>query len=321
MANWVDIIIVALLLYEVYNGWKRGFVILLVNLFSFLASLWLAVRYQGMVGNFITEKFGVAASWSNVVGYMGIAFVAQIVIESLLIRAVNKLPQKFQVSRVSRWLGGLVSAGSAFIVAAFFLLLMLQLPLRGSIKQDIKHSFIGSRLVIFSERYGGMMQSSLDQISREAVKFVTVAPDSNERIPLELPQRTISLAEDEAVEIRMVELVNQERISRGIPELRVDAEMVTAARGKSRDMFARRYFSHYDPDGKNAADRMNMAGVAYTFVGENLAYAPDLSSAHQGLMNSEGHRINILETRFHRIGIGVIDGGNYGLMFTQLFAD
>lgn len=321
MVNWVDIIIIALLIYEIYDGWKRGFAVLLANLFSFLASLWLSVRYHGLVGSFVTEKFGVSSSWGDVIGYMVIALGSQVLIESVLMLGVNKLPQKFQTSRVNRWLGGLVSAGSALLIAAFFLLLALQLPLRGSIKQDIKNSMIGSRLVILSERYGGAVQSSLDEISRGAIRFVTVAPDSGERIPLDLPQKTISLAPDAAVETRMVALVNKERSSRGIPEFRVDADMVAVAREKSRDMFDRRYFSHYDPEGKNAADRMNAAGVAYTFVGENLAYAPDLASAHEGLMNSEGHRVNMLETRFHRIGIGVIDSGNYGLMFTQLFAD
>jgi len=46
-----------------------------------------------------------------------------------------------------------------------------------------------------------------------------------------------------------------------------------------------------------------------------------LSTAHNGLMNSEGHRANILEPEFRKIGIGVIDNGVYGKMFVQVFTD
>jgi uncharacterized protein YkwD len=52
-----------------------------------------------------------------------------------------------------------------------------------------------------------------------------------------------------------------------------------------------------------------------------LALAPTLATAHTGLMNSEGHRANILEPKFKRVGIGVIDNGVYGKMFVQVFTD
>ena len=66
---------------------------------------------------------------------------------------------------------------------------------------------------------------------------------------------------------------------------------------------------------------MLKAGVEFFIVGENLAFAPTLEIAHDGLMQSPGHRKNILEEEFERVGIGVIDGGSYGRMFVQVFAD
>jgi uncharacterized protein YkwD len=87
-------------------------------------------------------------------------------------------------------------------------------------------------------------------------------------------------------------------------------------------MYMRDYFSHVDPEGHDAGYRMEKAGISYSIAGENLAFAPDVATAHQGLMESEGHRENILEPRFTRIGIGVIAGGGTNeMMFTQDFAD
>ncbi len=119
----------------------------------------------------------------------------------------------------------------------------------------------------------------------------------------------------------MLILVNQERAKVGAKPLKLDTTLVSVARAHSTDMWQRQYFAHTDPDGKSPFDRMTAAGVIFTTAGENLALAQTVERAHEGLMNSPGHRRNILDPAFGRIGIGVIDGGVYGKMFTQDFAN
>lgn len=318
---WVDAIIVFVIVYQVYEGWQRGSLSLISYTASFLASLWLALRFHAAAGAFLAGKFGVTASWTNVVGFVAVALVSQIVLEEVFGWLVNRLPEKVHASKTNRWLGGILSAVNGILIVSFFLLLVLTLPLRGTVKQDVNASYLGSRLVAVAQVYGGPIRSSLEEVAKEAAKFLTVEPGSHEQVPLDIPSGSIAFTVDSQTESRMVSLVNKERTSRGLTALIADTSTTNVARDKSLDMFERRYFSHYDPDGKNAADRMSEANVNYSLVGENLAYAPDLTSAHNGLMNSDGHRANILEPRFRRIGIGVIDGGVYGKMFTQIFAD
>ena len=86
-------------------------------------------------------------------------------------------------------------------------------------------------------------------------------------------------------------------------------------------MFARGYFSHYTPEGLTPFDRMAQGDAYFTYAGENLALAPNVTIAMQGLMQSLGHRANILSANFGKIGVGVIDGGIYGQMFCQEFTD
>lgn len=64
---------------------------------------------------------------------------------------------------------------------------------------------------------------------------------------------------------------------------------------------------------------MKAEGISYKTAGENLAGAPSVDHAHTSLMNSAGHRRNILNPAFTHIGIGIINGGPYGMMFTQMF--
>jgi uncharacterized protein YkwD len=117
----------------------------------------------------------------------------------------------------------------------------------------------------------------------------------------------------------MLELVNRERAANGLEPLASDPEMTEVARRHSADMFERGYFSHNTPENKTPFDRMRAADVRFRTAGENLALAPTLSIAHTGLMNSPGHRANILEPRYGRLGIGILDGGRRGLMITQNF--
>jgi uncharacterized protein YkwD len=74
-------------------------------------------------------------------------------------------------------------------------------------------------------------------------------------------------------------------------------------------MFARGYFAHETPEGRSPFDRMSADGVKFMTAGENLALAPTLQVAHNGLMKSPGHRANILAKDFGRVGIGILDGG------------
>jgi uncharacterized protein YkwD len=119
----------------------------------------------------------------------------------------------------------------------------------------------------------------------------------------------------------MLVLVNQERAKAGLKPLVMDPELTQVARQHSADMFARGYFSHYTPEGLSPFDRMHKAGVNFRTAGENLALAPTLTIAHNGLMNSPGHRANILRPQFGRVGIGIMDGGARGLMISQEFRD
>lgn len=122
-----------------------------------------------------------------------------------------------------------------------------------------------------------------------------------------------------AAEARMVELVNAERSKAGAPPLAVDLTLTRLARQKSADMIKLNYFDHQSPTYGSPFDMMKAAGVTYRTAGENLAGAPTVDRAHTSLMNSPGHRRNILNPAFTHIGIGIVEGGPYGLMITQMF--
>lgn len=123
-----------------------------------------------------------------------------------------------------------------------------------------------------------------------------------------------------AEEQQMINLVNQERAKAGVAALKVDMRLVESARAKSQDMIDNNYFSHTSPTwGQFHVIIRQKTGSDYGYLGENLAGAPTVQTAHNSLMNSSGHRQNILNPNYKYIGIGIKKGGPYGMMFTQHF--
>jgi len=211
------------------------------------------------------------------------------------------------------------ATGQGLIILSFILTLLVGLPITPKIKADVTESRIGGFLVKqttglearLNEIFGGLVEDSLT--------YLTVRPGSREAIPITVEQG--ELKADEVAEAEMFRLVNDERKKRGIGVLEWRTEVIPVARAHAKDMWEREYFGHVSPEGEDVGDRLNNAGISYSTAGENLALAPTISTAHNGLMNSEGHRANILEPEFRKVGIGVIDNGVYGKIFVQIFTD
>ena len=140
---------------------------------------------------------------------------------------------------------------------------------------------------------------------------------SHEEIDLHFTYENPEVRSD--LEAQMLVMVNKERTKAGLQPLKADPLETIVARAHSKDMFVRGYFAHVNPDGKSPFDRMKAAHVKFRTAGENLALAQTLEIAHTNLMNSPGHRANILNPKFNRVGIGIQDGGFYGLMISQEF--
>ncbi|MEB1806243.1 MAG: CAP domain-containing protein [Bacillaceae bacterium] len=122
-----------------------------------------------------------------------------------------------------------------------------------------------------------------------------------------------------AEEQQMVNLVNEDRAKVGLPALKVNTELTKVARVKAKDMIDHNYFAHQSPTYGSPFDMLQHYGVSYRTAGENLAGNQTVEGAHQALMNSSGHRANILNHQYTEVGIGIINGGPYGKMFVQLF--
>ena len=118
----------------------------------------------------------------------------------------------------------------------------------------------------------------------------------------------------------VVRLVNVERAKNGLAALSSDSLLMKTATVKSQDMAKNNYFSHTSPTYGSPFDLMKQYGVSYRAAGENIAMGQTSpAQVMNGWMNSAGHRANILNSSFTKIGVGVAQNSAGQYYWTQHF--
>ncbi|WP_117160832.1 CAP-associated domain-containing protein [Paraliobacillus sp. X-1268] len=124
----------------------------------------------------------------------------------------------------------------------------------------------------------------------------------------------------EGFEYQLFDLTNAARVEHGLSVLSWEESVRTTARDHSLDMAENNYFSHTNLEGQSPFDRMTEDNISYTMAGENLAAGqPSSIFSHEGLMNSLGHRENILKTEFESLAVGVAFNEDSQPYYTENF--
>ena len=117
---------------------------------------------------------------------------------------------------------------------------------------------------------------------------------------------------------QVVELVNQERTKAGLNAVTLDQNIASAALVRAKEIETS--FSHTRPNGSKFSTALTEQGVTFKGAGENIAWGQKSPEAvMQAWMNSEGHRANILNKNFTKIGVGYYQNAAGRNFWTQLF--
>lgn len=134
------------------------------------------------------------------------------------------------------------------------------------------------------------------------------------------PSAPASSASFSAFQNQVVSLVNSERAKAGVRALTADAALMKTATLKSQDMVKNNYFSHTSPTYGSPFDLMNKYGISYRTAGENIAMGQTSpTQVMNAWMNSAGHRANILNGSYTKIGVGVAQNSSGQYYWTQHF--
>lgn len=134
----------------------------------------------------------------------------------------------------------------------------------------------------------------------------------------------LELPEDlRQVEQQMIHVVNEARAEHGLGRLSEMPELNAVARRHSEDMAARDYLSHVNPEDLGAPERVNLAGIAFDKLGENIGlnrgHKDPVTHAVEQWLASPGHRDSMLDPTFDQTGVGVALSEDGVFYFTQLY--
>ena len=301
----------------IWIGWRRGFVVATLHLMTLAACFALAFFASPCVAMWLQQVYPDAGVWAAPASFIAIFIVAELLIGTLASRIARALPTRLHPHPVNRSLGVLPGALNGLLNATLVALVLMSAPIHDDITTATQGSAAAKWLNGPAEWIAGQITPIFEPAINRTLRALTTQPEPHTPVKLNFAVTAASPRAD--LEARMLELVNAERAKEGLKPLVADAELREVARAHSRDMLARGYFAHTTPEGTDMVDRLRKAKLRYLAAGENLALAPSLARAHDGLMNSPGHRANILKPQFARVGIGVLDGGRHGLMITQNF--
>lgn len=315
--NPIDLLLLVIVLVGAGTGWARGFLFSALDLLTLAASLVAAFLGYREASRSLGQVAPALGVWLAPLSFVGIFLLVHFLLGTVALRLAQRLPPKVHRNLLNRLLGvapGVVNGCIHAVVAA---VLLLTLPLGAHVGTWAHESTLAASFATPAEWVEVQLAPIFDPALQRTFHAMTIDPESRATIPLHF--RIAQAPPRPDLEASMLAMVNAERRAAHLQPLRADPELARLARAHDADMFARGYFSHIAPDGADLAHRMQDAHLGYLVAGENIALAPTLLAAHDGLMHSPGHRANILRPQFGRVGIGVLDGGAHGVMVTQDF--
>lgn len=134
------------------------------------------------------------------------------------------------------------------------------------------------------------------------------------------PPSTVQPAQPSALESRMLDLLNADRVKRNLPALEMDPYLVALARLKGNDMVANNYYGHLSPTYGYSYGLLTRYHIQFKNSSECLAVGGSAEEAHYSLMRSPEHYSIMMKPYWTQIGIAFVKRPNaYGYYVVELF--
>ena len=306
------------------RGWWRGLVRELVDILGLVLGLVLAFRISPLIGRLIAAMSGASADGARLVG--GVVVLAASVIGIVMVgRVLDRRLGPTGPSPVNSVGGSMLAVTWGVFLLTILVSLASVLPMTPRVDGWLASSAVsrtlsdpsGAPQAVFNRLAGDRIIGSL--IALQDVfgdRRVVIGPDDRIEIPAALADQ---LVRDHGSSAEVYDLVNRARIAEGLAPLAWSDALAEVGAGHAYDMYLNGFFAHDSPTTGSLGDRLREARITYSLAGENLALASSSEEVHRGLMDSPGHRANILGDDYRRIGIAVVLGP-LGLMTVQVFS-
>lgn len=303
----------------VWDEVRMGVLISFLNLLSIGIGYVISLILYSFLSHILQIQFSLSPGISDAGAFVGLSFLVSFLIRLTLLY-IQRKTREFTLPKAVDITGAFVCGAITFFFLSLVLVtIFLTFPLAEPLRKAVLTSFSGRFLLSNAFIVEHDVKTIFGQAIQDSLHFMTVKPQANESVSLHFSISNPPI--DKQAEQEMVLQLNTQRKNNSLPALLVNQALTKASLLHATDMARRSYFSHFTPEGLSPFDRLAKQHITYLYAGENLALAPTVDIAMQGLMRSPGHRANILSDKFGHVGIGVVDLGIYGKIYVQTFSD
>lgn len=305
------------------RGWLRGLIRELFDLAGLIVGLAVSFRLSGPLGDFLSEAFGVTPEWARIGSGVAL-FVIVGVVMAVAAGALTKVMRLPGLNLANRVFGAGLAAAWGILLIVLLSTLLRALPMPPAVDEAMDESVVitnlagpdGIATTAFDRLVGDEVLTALGDLE-EALGRRRVLLEGDERVEFaSTPADELEVDENAAQVI--FELLNETRASAGVAPLAWSDGLAEVALDHAREMYTLGYISHLSPVTGRVDDRLAAAGIRLSTVGENLALASSARAVHEGLVSSPGHRANMVNPAFDRVGIAAVHGP-LGVMVVEVF--
>src|SRR5947208_3412883 len=227
--NLIDILLLLLVLVSIIGGYRRGFILGVLDLAGWVLSLLVGLSFYQPVARWLAfYVHSLPKIWSRPIAFILIAIAVGMAVHFLGHAMLKRLGKDIHQRRVNRFLGSIPGLANGLITAAIVSALLLAIPLNEAMRERARASASVNRLAIYTERLEAALHPVFGEAIAETLNLLTVRPESNERVSL--PYTVAAPRPRPELEARMLDLVNQERVATGLRPLESDPELTQVAR-------------------------------------------------------------------------------------------
>lgn len=317
--NWVDFGVILFIVIYAAFAFKRGFLSQFFEFLGLAISLVCAISLFPLL-TFALGYLGFRSELLNLISFISIFILSEILFLTFFNDFFKELPMVLILSKFNRYFGLIPNLFSSLLIISFVATVIIVLPIPTNLKTAIAGSKIVGSTLPFTTHFNAPLEQAFSRSIREGIISITSAKqDSDSFVRLAMPDHKTVLDPDSEESLFMA--LNQMRAEKHLSSLQLDPLLTKIAREHSKAMVDVGYFGHLDPKGNDPYDRAIAENLTFNALAENLSFAPDATTAHEGFLHSPEHLEAMISTKYSRVGIGVYDTVKYGKMFTELFAD
>src|SRR5258705_10971433 len=181
--NWVDLILILIVLLAVIAGWYRGFISSTLALLTWAGSFALAYLFYPYVANFLDRLFD-AGPWLLPLAFLLTAIIAGTLLSILAGLISRSLSVEAHQNIINKFMGIIPGALIGYLFAVILSATFLALPIRRSLTEEIRNSNLGAQFAMQSEWANRKLAPVFDEAIRQTINSLTVKPGSAEKINL-----------------------------------------------------------------------------------------------------------------------------------------